>query len=129
VAIIGGMGALVFALALTLAGRVCRRRYRPARLCLMILLMMLGLWALIAAPFVVVIFFSPNGASGFVQNLLLPLFGITGVTFVALAPFLLLSFGNGFYRTRLKNLLKLGLEPAAPPIIRQPLEVLTVEAK
>jgi len=124
VGMIGGLGALVISLALSLAGWLCRKRFRPVRLSLLSLVFMLGLWTLISTPFVVIVFFSPNGGSGWVENLLLPLCGITGVTFVALAPFLLLSFWNGFYRARLKSLLKLGIESAVPPVIRRPVEAL-----
>ena len=124
-AIIGGLGALVFALALTLAGLICRKHYRPMRLCLYALLMILGLWTLITAPFVLFAFLVSNGApAGLVENLVLPLFGITGVSFVALAPFLLLSFWNSFFRDRLRNLLKLGLTSSVPPVIRAPAEAL-----
>jgi len=40
------------------------------------------------------------------------------VSFSVLLPFLLLSFVNGFYRERLKELLRLA--DAAPPSARQP---------
>jgi hypothetical protein len=42
-----------------------------------------------------------------------------GISFGVLLPFLVLSFGNGFYRERLKGLLHLG-GALAPPVITAP---------
>lgn len=125
VAIIGGMGVFVLALGLILAALFCRKRYRPMRLCGCALGMFLGLWSLIAAPFVIFALVANHGPSDWVSNLLLPLLGVVAATFLPVAAFLFLSFGNGFYRSRLQRLLKLGLESAAPPMIPSSAEVPT----
>jgi hypothetical protein len=118
--IIGGMSTFFLALGLTLAGLICRKHYRPVRLCAWSLALLLGLWSLVAAPFLIVALISAlaanNGPSHVLRDFGGPLCGIVGVTFAALAPFLLLSFWNGFYRERLRNLLKLGLQPQPPPL-------------
>ena len=114
---IGALAVGVFALSLTLGGWVCRKRYRPVRLCLFTLLFMAGFWSLIAAPFLVFALIAARGRVSVGADFLVPLAGIILVSFLAVFPFLLLSFGNGFYRARLGRLLKLGRAPALPPVI------------
>ena len=122
--IIGGMSTFVLALGLTLAGLICRKHYQPVRLCAWSLALFLSLWSLVAAPFLIGALISALAANSGPSNVLRdfggPLCGIVGVTFAALAPFLLLSFWNDFYRERLRSLLKLGLPPQPPPVAHPP---------
>jgi hypothetical protein len=53
---------------------------------------------------------------------------ISGVTFGALLPFLVLSRANGFHRERLKSLL--GLEDAPPsPVINPPMPTVSAASR
>lgn len=100
----------ILCLALSLAFLLCRRRYSPWRLLLWTMLFLLGICALTAAPFVL----AERGRVSFVQ-FMGPVLIVTGLLFGLLLPFFLLSFLNGFYRERLKDLLRVPCE-VPPPI-------------
>jgi hypothetical protein len=110
---------LVISVALTLAGWVCRGRYGWVRLSLWLLATVVVLCLLIYGPFFIIGMIASGG------NIpVLALLGIVGVmagiTFGVLLPFLVLSFANGLYRERLKELLHLG-GSVPPPVIMSPM--------
>ncbi len=109
-----GISSLAVSLALTFAGLLCRRQYRPVRLSICIVLGLLVFSFLITAP----IFVFAMIASGqpaiweFVSGILTLVIICVGV----LAPFVVLSFASEFYRERLTGLLKIG-QPEPPPVL------------
>jgi hypothetical protein len=119
-------GSVVISLALTLAGLVCRGRYRPLRLCLWLVAALVVVWLLVIGPFfVMALVFSPGGVPA--AALLAAVGTAAGVSFGVLLPFLVLSFANAFYRERLKDLLHLGRE-TAPPVMAPPMPAATAAA-
>ena len=123
-AVLLSVGAVVISLAVTLTGLVCRGRYRPLRLCLWLLAALVVVWLLVIGPlFLVALVFSSGhipalAAAGFVLS-------AAALSFGALLPFLILSFANAFYRTRLKDLLHLGRE-TTPPVLAPPMPAAAV---
>jgi hypothetical protein len=117
--IVGGIllaaGTVVISVAMTLAGLVCRGRYGPLRLSLWLIAALLVVWLVVIAPFFVMAMIAHSGNIP-VAVLIWTVLGTTGISFGLLLPFLLLSFANGFYRERLKDLLHLGRE-SPPPVI------------
>jgi hypothetical protein len=108
-----GLCVLVAVAALSLAGLVCRRQYRPVRLTLWLVVLVAALWVLISAPFFLFAVLIQGGPGlDFVQAVLT----FVVLTFVGLLPFLALAFANGLYRERLKQLLRLE-GPEVPPVI------------
>jgi hypothetical protein len=112
------LGALVISVALSLAGLVCRGRLGWLRLSLWLVAALVVVWLLVIGPFFLVAVMTSDG-----NVPILAVFGFVGVavaiTFGVLLPFLVLSFANGFYRERLKDLLHLGAAP--PPVITSPM--------
>jgi hypothetical protein len=105
------------AVALSLAGRICRGRYRPAGLYLWLLILLVGVWLVIAAPF----FLSAAAASSDGipwADFFIPILAVAAGNFALLLPFLILSSANPFYRERLKALLP--VQPEAPPPLSAP---------
>jgi hypothetical protein len=101
-------------LGLTLTGRITRARYRPLLLLACSTALITGVLLAIALP----IFLAETGGGVGWGQFLVPVLAVAGGCVIALLPFMLLAFANGFYRDRLKNLLR--LEPAealasAPP--------------
>ena len=123
------LSALVISVALSLTGLVCRGRYGCLRVSLRLLAVLAAVLLLVIAPFCVFGMIAGREKLSVVQLLgsvvqLLGFVGImSGITFGALLPFLVLSFANGFYRERLKGLLHLGdaqqqpvITPAMPAV-------------
>ncbi len=118
-AILGGvivaMNALIISVALSLAGLVNRRRYRPVRLLVWSTVLTIAAATLIVAPFFIMATLGNPGrvpVKEFLQGLGL----LAGMNLALVLVYLLLSFVTGFYRQRLIGLLQLGtLEP--PPVI------------
>ena len=96
----------LISLAINLAGRSCRGRFGRLRLSLWSLVWIIAGWL---AVFVVM---SVTAGHGPWLQMALAWLMVSGVTFGLLLPFLVLSFANGFYRERLKDLLR--LEDPAP---------------
>lgn len=90
----------------SLAGRSCHGRFGRLRLSLWSLVWITTGWL----AFCVVM--SVAAGHGPWRQMVLAWLTVSGVTFGLLPPFLVLSFANGFYRERLKELL--GLEDPAP---------------
>jgi hypothetical protein len=109
------LSILVVSVAMALAGLVCRRRYRPAGLCLWLLVWLLGIGFVLTAPFFLFAMIASGGEVAwleFFQGVLAFVF----VNFAIALPFLILSSANSFYRERLKALLHLE-RPVAPPVM------------
>jgi hypothetical protein len=114
-----GVSVLVIAVAVSLAGLVCRRRYGWLRLSLCLVAALVVVWLLVIGPFfVITLIASPGNVPVLVGFAAVGV--AAGITFGTLLPFLVLSFANGFYRERLKALLHLG-GTASPPVIAPPM--------
>ena len=96
-------------MAIILAGRSCRERFGLLRLSLWSLVWIIAGWL---AFFVVM---SVTAGHGPWLQMALAWLMVSGVTFGVLLPFLVLSFANGFYRERLKELLRLEDPAQAEP--------------
>jgi hypothetical protein len=114
-AIVFAVGSAVISLAITLAGLVCRGRYRPLGLCLWLLVALLVAWGLIMGP----LFLFAGGHIPLLAFMGVVLIG-SALSFGTLLPFLILSFISAFYHARLKDLLHLGRE-TAPPVLAPPM--------
>ncbi|MEI7732169.1 MAG: hypothetical protein WCO56_21520 [Verrucomicrobiota bacterium] len=115
-----GIGMVVFllvlvallSLAMCLAGFFGRHRYRPLRLALGLVIWLAIPFGVLAGGFGLFISLFANNQSVF-PEILLSALAMTGIGFGLLLPFLALSFGNAFYRARLKSLLHI-CEPPPP---------------
>jgi hypothetical protein len=107
---------LVISVAVSLAGLLCRRRYRPVRFSLWLVAFLVVVWSVIVTPFFVVALVA-NGGGIPVMALVASVLTMTGITFVLLLPFLILSFTSSFFRERLKGLLhmEVGIPPKLSP--------------
>ena len=106
-----GATSVVLAAALSLAGRRCRRRYRPAALGLWVAFFLFAAWLVVlSALFIPTLL---GGGRTDTRPLVTAVLSMTALGFGALLPFLILSFTNSFYRERLEHLL--GLTPDASP--------------
>jgi hypothetical protein len=107
------------AVALSLAGRICRGRYRPAGLYLWLLVWLAATWLVIAAPF----FLSAAAVSSNSvpwSDFFIPVLAVAAGNFAVLLSFLILSWANPFYRERLKTLLHIqseALRPLSAPVM------------
>jgi len=106
-----GLCVLVVAVALSLAGLMCHRQYRPLRLSLWLAIYVLVLWLVIVLSLFLMAVL--RGGGGPWLEFLQTVFSIVAVTFITVLPFFILAFANGFFRDRLKGLLH--LQPASPP--------------
>jgi len=114
-----GICVLVVITALSLAGLVCRRQYRPFGLMLWVFVFITALWFVISAPFFVIALVASRGALPW-REFFQMLVAFAGVTFGIVLPFLLLAFANGLFRERLKLLLHLSAAPTPPPVVAIP---------
>lgn len=112
--IVLGVGTFASALALSLGGWICRARFRPAGFYVWLLLALLVVWFLIAAPLFIIAEISDHGRIP-LSEFFIPVLGIAAGNFALLLPFLILSSANPFFRERLKALLHVKLEP--PPVM------------
>ncbi len=111
------LGTMALALALTLAGVICRKQFRPAGLGLWLFIGLLGFSLVLTSPFLVFAALS-NGGNAMWMEFLLGVAAFAVVVFVVALPFLLLSTTNLFYRERLKAVLHIERTTAkviAPP--------------
>ena len=108
------VGGLVFAGALNLTGRLCRRGFSRARVWRWLLL---WLWAMWLATAVLVSCMAKliSGDSIEWSALLVAPIILALVSFATALPFLILSFTNAFYRERLERILRLPIAAAPPP--------------
>jgi hypothetical protein len=115
-----GMAVLVGAIALSVAGWRCRRRWGAVRLTVTVAIVVVLLWLLILLPFLVVGMVMVGGPVpwGELAGVLLL---VSGLHFATLLPFLALSFCNSFFRQRLEVLLNLDHEV---PALVEPLPII-----
>jgi hypothetical protein len=112
-----GVSLIVTVTALSLAGLICRRRYRPIVLVSAFALLCTALWLLITLPFFLLAMVASGGGdwAEFVQALLT----FASLNIAVLLPFLVLAMANTLYRRRLVTLLHLcelaGALPPPPP--------------
>ncbi len=106
------VGVLASAVALSLAGLVCRKSYRPLRLYLWMPLLLATAWLAIAAPFFIFALFSSGGRISW-SEFFIPILSVAAGNFALLLPFLILSSASPFFGERLKALLH--VVPDAPP--------------
>ncbi len=111
-----GLAVFVSAVALSVAGWLCRHRFRLLALCLWVFLSLLVLWLAATAPFFLVAL-AAGGRTG-VMEFLIPVVCVAAAHFALLLPFLVLSAANPFFRERLKSLLHIQLLP--PPLVLTP---------
>jgi hypothetical protein len=114
IGVVLGIGVLASAVALSLAGLICRSRYRPLGLYLWLLVLLAGVWLLIAMPFFLIATVSSSGNVPW-SEFFIPVLAVATVNFATLLPFLILSSASPFFRERLKVLLNVKLE--TPPIL------------
>ena len=113
------VSALVIAMAVSVAGLMCRGRFGWIRVSLWLMAALLVAWLVVIGLFCVIAMVASGGGAPVLQVLIsVPL--AAGILFAVLLPFLVLSFINGFYRERLKALLHLDRVPA-PPVIASPI--------
>jgi hypothetical protein len=108
-------GVLVSAAALSLAGLLCRGRGRHVGLYGWLLILLIAIWLVIAAPFFVLQMMTVTGGSAGWSEFFAPVLAVAVVHFAMLLPFLILSLASPFYRQRLKALLQ--LEAQTPPMM------------
>ena len=108
------VGALISAVTITLAGLICRSRYRPLALYAWLLILLPVIWLVIAMPFFLFAVIASGGRIPW-SEFLLPVLAVALGNFALLLPFLLLSSASPFYRERLKLLLH--VKPETPPLI------------
>lgn len=119
-AMVLGVGALTSAVALSIGGWICRRRFRPVGLCVWLLVSLLVLWVAISAPFFIFALIASGNQIPWSEYFLL-VFSVAAGNFALLLPFLVLSSANPFFRERLKSLLH--VQPVAPPPLLEPVPV------
>lgn len=110
-----GAVVLLLALALTLSGWLCKRRYGPARFALWLLALLLGGWLLAAVPFAV--FAAIVQGMEVWLGILMGAAAFAVASFAVALPFLVLSFVNAYYHERLRRLLGLSAPSLPPPLI------------
>ena len=113
---------VVISVAVSLAGLLCRRRYRPVRFSLWLIASLLVVWLMIVTPFFVVALVA-NGGGIPVMALVASVLTMAGINLVLLVPFLILSFTSPFFRERLKCLLH--MEGGIPPQLSPPLPAIS----
>ena len=114
IGVVLGTGVLASAVALSLAGLICRSRYHPLGLYLWLLVLLAGIWLLIAMPFFLIATVSSGGNIPW-SEFFIPVLAVATVNFATLLPFLILSSASAFFRERLKALLN--VKPETPPTL------------
>jgi hypothetical protein len=109
----------VLAIALSLAGWICRRRYSPLRFSLWTLGWTALSLLLASSPFFILALSQSGHNLRQEAYFFASVFVVGGVLFLVLLPFLLLAFANCFYGERIRNLL-VAPPPGdgAPPVVR-----------
>lgn len=105
--------ALSSAMALSLAGRFCRRSNNPVRLYLWVFLWLVVIWGVFTSP--VVLIAVSSGENVLWESFLAGIVGIVAANFTTLLPFLILSSAHSFYRAGLNTLLHAPSE--LPPVL------------
>jgi hypothetical protein len=114
IGIVLAVAVLASAMALILSGLICRGRYRPSGLYLWLLILLAGVWLVMAAPVFLIALISSGGRIEW-SEFFGPVLVVATVNFATLLPFLILSSASPFFRERLKALLH--VQPEAPPVM------------
>jgi hypothetical protein len=114
IGVVLGVGVLASSLALSVTGFICRRRFRPLGIYAWLLLLLAGIWLLLAAPFFVIALVASSGGIPW-SEFFIPVLAVATGNFAILLPFIILSSASPLFRERLKALLN--LKPVAPPVI------------
>jgi hypothetical protein len=112
--IVLAVAVLASAGALSLAGLICRGRYRAIGLYAWLLILLAAMWLVIAAPFFLFALIASGGRLPW-GEFIVPVFTVAAFHFATLLPFLILSSASPFYRERLKALLH--VKPETPPLL------------
>jgi hypothetical protein len=117
IGVVLAVGVLASALALSLAGLICRNRFRPLGLYLWLFLLLAGVWLVITVPFFLFAMIVSGGNIGWNSwpEFFIPVFAVATVNYATLLSFLILSSASPFFRERLKALLN--VKPESPPVI------------
>jgi len=103
-----------YAGALSLTGWMCRRRFGVLRVSLRLLFWLWVIWLMAGGLLVGVVTLGSSGGFEWLGFLMATIV-VSLISYGLVLPFLILSFASSFYRERLKNLLRLPAETAAPP--------------
>jgi hypothetical protein len=98
-----GVCVLASVSALSLAGWICRHRYRPLMLSLWLLGCNVAAWLVLATPLFVMALLQVG--IGPWPGLLGGVLALGAATFATMLPFLILAFTNRFFRQRVQGLL------------------------
>jgi hypothetical protein len=110
-----GMGALAMVLGMVLANRVCRNGFGWLRVILGWLVGLIVSWILVLAPWFVLVTVM-DGGSIRLSEFFMGVFLFTGMAFVAVLPYLILSFAHPFYGERLRSLMQ-PKDRVVPPVV------------
>ena len=113
IGIVLAVGVLASAVALCLAGLICRSRYRPLANYLWLFLSLVVAWLVIAFPLFLFALVTSGGKIPW-SEFFVPILAVATGNFAVLLPFLILSSASPFFRERLKALLHVKSETAAP---------------
>jgi hypothetical protein len=105
---------VVFAGALNLTGRMCRKRFGRLRVALWLPLWIWVMWIVVGGLIGGVETFVAGGSFEWGEMLVGPIV-LSLVCYAVILPFLILSFTSSFYRERLQGLLRLPTTEASPP--------------
>ena len=108
------IGVLTTTVALGLGAWINRRRYRPLTLHVWLLLLVVAIWLLIAAPFFLMAVIVSHGQLAW-SEFFGPVLAVALANFAVLLPFLILTSASPFFRERLKALLH--IKPETPPVL------------
>jgi len=114
VGILLAVSTLAISVALSLTGLLCRSRYRPVGLYLWLLALLAAVWLLVTAPFFIFAMIASGGQIPWLSFFTV-VFAVSGLSFAALLPFLILSSCSPLFRERLKMLLNASREVPPPP--------------
>ena len=114
IGIVLAVGVLASAVALNLAGLICRRRYNPNALYLWLLVLLIGVWLVITLPFFLIAMMAKASLVEW-SEFFIPVLSVATVNFVTLLPFLILSSASPLFRERLRTLLH--VKPETPPVM------------
>jgi len=126
VAIALAAAVLATAAALALCGLICRGRYRPLSLYVLLLLLLAVIWLVMSAPIFFIQMIAEGGDFVDWSAFFLPVLMAAAVNFAVLLQFLILSSASPLFRERLKALLH--VRPEVPPVLPPPVPEATLKA-
>ena len=117
IGIVLAVSVLASAVALCLAGLICRGRYRPLGLYLWLFLSLVAAWLVMAFPFFLFALVISGGRTPW-SEFFVPILAVATGNFAVLLPFLVLSSASPFFRERLAALLH--VKPQTSPPLNRP---------